>query len=88
MAEYHPRHGIQDPKMTMRFEDTGTSLILFQLLLVCDKNLTLTNGSDVQGYETRTNRERHTIAIHTVIFNQPRFYSIPEYDPVTKILGL
>ena len=23
-----------------------------------------------------------------VVFNQPRFYSIPEYDPVIKILGL
>ena len=26
--------------------------------------------------------------IHTVGINRPRFYRIPEYNPVTKILGL
>jgi hypothetical protein len=56
--------------MTMKSEDTGTTPILFQLRLLVegavlnvDKNLTLTNGSDVQGYmRVETNRERHTMS--------------------------
>ena len=69
MTEYYPQYGIQDPKMGMRSEDTGTSPILFQLrlfvegaVLNVDKNLTLPNGSDVQGYmRIKTNREKHTM---------------------------
>ena len=34
MTEYNPRFGSQGQKTTMRFEDTGMSPILFQLLLV------------------------------------------------------
>jgi ABC-type uncharacterized transport system YnjBCD ATPase subunit len=69
MTEYYPRNRIQDPKMTMKPEDTGTSPILFQsrllvegAVLSVDKNLTFTNGSNIQGYmKIETNRERHTM---------------------------
>ena len=68
MTEYYPRCKIEDLKMTMRPEDMGTSPILFQsrslvegAVVNVDKNLTFTNGSDVQGgLRIKTNRERHT----------------------------
>jgi hypothetical protein len=51
MTEYYARYKIQDPKMTMKSEDTGTSPILFQSRLLVegaelnvDKNLTFENG--------------------------------------------
>ena len=62
MTKYYPRCKEED---LMKSEDTGTSPIIFQSwlhvegALNVDKNLTITNESDVQGYMGfETNRER------------------------------
>jgi hypothetical protein len=55
MTEYDPRCEVEDLRMNSKSKGTGTSLILFQSPLLVegavvnvDKNLTSTNGSDVQ----------------------------------------